>query len=124
MTTCSRCQRTDSRPLPGPTAIPDGWEGSHLEPVCPGCQLAAWHPHCTSVVDFHGERVDVAAIPRKEWGVGLLMHCGYLDTSVSYYSDELPDAWACPDCGGTEFELVHADYQQSGLRPGGFRAEF
>lgn len=110
-------------------------ERTVVEAVCPGCQLAVWHPYCTSVraEDGHGERIDVTALERGErvvvhagtldgedvpvvlsstsdlevLGVGW---CGRVDLSVSWVDDaEWPKGWRCPDCGGTDFEGVHAD---------------
>src|SRR4051812_4974295 len=50
------------------TLVPDEWEGTFHEPVCPGCQLAEWHPHCTSVRwdAGYGERVDLEKLKRSE----------------------------------------------------------
>ena len=74
----------------------------------PGCELADWHPHCTSVVDKDGSLVDIAVFPRDEW-VGLVVWCGYLDLSLTVPPEGERLHWRCPQCGGTEYELVHAD---------------
>ena len=121
MTTCSRCQRIDERPFRELTLSEPFWEGHDREPVCPSCQLAHWHPHCTSLVDVGGERVDLAVIPREEWDPNSVFRCEYIDLTRGYLEeDDWPETWTCPSCGGTEFEFVHADYMPSGLQPSSF----
>jgi len=137
--TCTRCARTADAQPPG---LPDDWEGSVNDAVCPGCQYAEWHPRCTSVRAEHGygERIDVEALKRGEPttvnvnGLPVLLRstseleplgvgwCDYIDLSVAFLdpSDDWPQEWRCPECGGTTFEGVHADYQASGLKGAGF----
>jgi hypothetical protein len=75
------CARADE---PIVVQIPRGWEGSRSEAVCPGCQLAEWHPHCMSPVDSDGQLVDLAPIPREEWDRDLIFYCEYIDLSRDY----------------------------------------
>lgn len=104
--------------------VPDGWEGAVHNAVCPGCQIAGWHPLCTSLVDRDGQRVDVEAIPREEWDRNTVFRCEYLDLSVSWIEDDdWPDPWQCPECGGTSFEGVHRDYPRSGLSGAAFEVQ-
>lgn len=44
------------------------WTGSVDEAICPGCQYAEMHPHCTSIraESGYGERIDFAALTRGE----------------------------------------------------------
>jgi hypothetical protein len=87
--------------------------GSPNDAVCPGCQIAGWVAHCTSLVDGDGDRVDLNAIPRAEWAVETLMGCGWIDQSRTYVDNESPDAaWRCPQCGGSGVELVKPDYNE------------
>jgi hypothetical protein len=70
-----------------------------------------------------GERVDPAtdwrAMPREEWDMDSLRRCEHIDLAVSWVGgEEPPTRWRCPDCGGTEFDAVHRDYEPSGLQPG------
>jgi predicted nucleic-acid-binding Zn-ribbon protein len=138
------------------TLLPVGWEGTitfpkdgepsvGLGPVCPNCQYAEWHPHCTSTrADFgYGERIDTETLQRdgqlvvvgddgipvivrsledlQELGVGW---CDYIDLAVSWIEDDdEPKVWTCSKCGGTEFEGVHRDYRQSGLQGASFTTE-
>ena len=110
---CCRCQRQAREDEFGsregwPKDWPLDWEGHSAEAICPGCQSASWHPHCTSIVDSLGQRVDVAAMPVEEMK-GLVEQCGTVDTSVSWLSDEAaPTSWRCPSCGGTDFIGVHS----------------
>jgi hypothetical protein len=105
-TTCSRCQRVDERPFA------HDWSDSAAGPVCPDCELAAWHPHCLSLVDSDGHRVDTSTIPADEWQ-GVVDRCDFIDESVIGFNVEAPPTeWVCPKCGGTEFELVHPDYNE------------
>jgi hypothetical protein len=115
---CSRCGREGHAAGTGrPWFLPHEWQGTLSEAVCPGCQYAEWHPHCSSLVDVDGERVDLSAIPREERALERLSRCEYIDLTVSWIDDaDWPQAWRCPECGGTGFEGVHRDYQQSGLR--------
>lgn len=152
-TTCSRCGRVADGALDDLIFYDDAgnldpvrtWTGSQNEAVCPGCQLTTWHPHCTSVRadQGYGERVDVDALARGEQvtfhdsdGVlltarsfddvrDMLGWCDYIDQSLSFLSDEIPESleWQCPECGGTSYEFVQPDYQQSGLRGTSFRTE-
>jgi hypothetical protein len=126
-TTCSRCQRTDERPfidLASLEPLVEAWEGTLAEPVCPHCQLAAWHLHCTGVVDVEGVRVEIGAIPRSEWDANSVFRCGYIDVEHRFLEeDEWPIEWTCPKCGGTRFEFVRRDYLPSGLQPGSFSGE-
>jgi hypothetical protein len=123
---CVRCGRT-AKPLPW--GLPEGWEGTPSEAICPGCQYAEWHPHCTSLVSYRdGERVDPevdwANMPREEWDFESLMRCDYIDLGVSWIDDaDWPKEWRCPKCGGTDFEGVHRDYPPSGLQPGSFEVD-
>lgn len=143
--TCSRCGR-DARPdemTPAPD-LPRGWThgawtGSEVEVVCPNCEYAEWHPHCTSWLDEYGygrrvgwrdengEEVvapEIAAMPREEWHTGAWAPCDSLDLSVSWVDQaDWPKAWRCPQCGGTDFEGVHRDYMLSGLKGAGFTVE-
>jgi hypothetical protein len=145
---CARCGReatTEDRAHN--TLVPDGWEGSKYEAVCPGCQYAEWHPHCTSVcVECgSGDRVDIAALQRGEqvtveiYGTPVLLRslddlkvlpdgelgwCDYKDLSIAWTDDEdQPAEWTCPACGGTEFEGVHRDYPASNLKGTTFTTE-
>lgn len=102
---------------------PNGWETPPL--VCPSCQFAEWHPHCTSWLDDEGNRVswrdengepvlapEIAAMPYEERHGIPWQECDYIDLTVSWTDDdECPQAWRCPECGGTAFEGVHRDYQ-------------
>jgi hypothetical protein len=139
--TCVRCGRDGDTANPG--LVPDGWEGSILDAVCPGCQLSSWNPHCTSVLDREGVRVAwtdadgnpvvspaISAMPREEWATRSWTHCDYVDSEVVRLNEDpawekSPDPlkWTCPRCGGTSFEWVHADYPASGLQPGSFTVE-
>jgi hypothetical protein len=132
---CSRCMREPSPAERCDTwGIPEGWEGSASQLVCPGCQPAAWHPRCTSLRadSGYGDRVDLAALESGEslvvtidevpvriaslsdlttFDVGTFGWCDFIDWSVSWVEDEdFPEEWSCPKCGGTEFEGVH-DYR-------------
>jgi hypothetical protein len=137
---CDRCGRAprDDEPLI-PNGPPHGWEGP--PPVCPGCQYAEWHPHCTSWFSHHdpeGERVSWAdsegdvhvaphllAIPHDEWDSASWFECDEIDLTVSWTGgDDLPQGWWCPRCGNTDFEGVHRDYGQSGLAGATFEPEF
>ena len=131
--TCTRCRREAEA---NPPMLPEGWEGSIHEAVCPGCQSAVWHPHCTSIraESGYGERVDLEALDRGESttvtvdGMPILLRtraeaetlgvawCDYIDLAVSRTDgdDDWPTDWRCTECGGTAFEWVHPDYQGSG----------
>ena len=129
-TTCSRCAKSDPRPFEKLCfpEVPAGqsWEGTPNDAVCPGCQLAELHPHCTSVVDISDrERVDFSVMPREEIDFNRLVYCEHIDLTRCYllHGDDWPDEWTCPECGGTEFDLVRADYQASGLQPGTLSGE-
>ena len=105
---CSRCTREasreemDSHRLTG--LLPDGWEGWLPDGgVCPGCQSAFWHPHCRSLVDIEGERVDVQAIPREEW-TGEVDWCDYVDRENGYLEENWPDL----DVPGVRWHRVRA----------------
>lgn len=122
--TCGRCGR-DATPDEMRTAlvpdVPGGWEHAYVEDVkvvvCPGCQPAAWHPNCTSLIDSDGAvvfREACEAMGEDEW-LGELEYCGWIDLSVTGYEPLPLIEWTCPDCGGSEFEWVH-DYR--GLVPG------
>jgi hypothetical protein len=135
MVRCDRCGKEEPATKMATGAgflLPECWEGSFPhEAVCPGCQFAEWHPHCTSVATRDGERVDLEPLGRgepvtiqldgvpvrfnsvSEFAPGTLVWCDYVDLSVSYIDDE-PTDWRCARCGGTTFEGVHADYQESG----------
>lgn len=134
---CERCAKEGRTMSPGP---PKGWEGTISKAVCPNCQYAEWHPHCTSVRAEcgYGERIDIAALAAPEAGQSITImdhdvpvivrsfdelhalgvgYCDYIDPSVSWVDDDdWPKQWTCPECGGSEFEGVHRDYQQSGLK--------
>jgi len=125
--TCSRCGKpADSDQTQG---WPWGWEGTASEAVCPDCQFCTWHPHCLSLVDREGKRVDPsidwASMPPAERDYSGLSRCEHIDLSVPVLDVERdwPERWTCPRCGGTEFELVHRDYEASGLAGAGFVAE-
>ena len=172
---CSRCQR-EGEIIPdavqGPGGLwamfPEGWTGSISregianDAICSGCQLAEWHPHCTSLRTGEcgdGERVDIEALKRgKSFVVQSEAHmieadtdeaetdegvrvgvvidsvpvvvrslddlgqigvnqCGYVDLTVSWTDEDYPNGtddipegwWRCPQCGGTDFDGVHAD---------------
>jgi hypothetical protein len=159
---CDRCGRPAELQLSrGVYWLPEGWSGAVGRPasggppqtgdaVCPGCQYAEWHPHCTAtrVESGHGARVDIAALKRGEpvtveidgapvvfrsfadlealeaGEPGALGWCDYLDLTVSWTDDtEPPSEWRCPECGSTEFEGVHRDYQASNLKGTTFTAE-
>lgn len=142
-TTCVRCGRTEPRSFlalaielefRSNTAASDadkqaafadiGWSGTADAAVCPGCQFAEWHPHCMSIVDIDGERVDFAKVPAHEIDAGSVFRCEYIDLDVSWIEDDdYPESWTCPKCGGTEFEGVHRDYQPSGLEGASFTVE-
>lgn len=146
--TCFRCGRAprDDEPLiPPPVNMPAAWEGPPA--VCPGCQYAEWHPHCTSVrvESGYGARLDLEAIARGETVTvevdgapvvfrslddvkalpeGEIGRCEYIDLDVSWIDDADPPAeWRCPECGGTQFEGVHRDYQAAGLKYTSFATE-
>lgn len=69
-----------------------------------------WHPHCTSVVDVYDrEYVDFTVIPESEIDASDVEWCGYVDRDRIYVDEEWPEAWTCPDCGGTSFELVEIE---------------
>jgi hypothetical protein len=99
---CSRCGRDEATVYAGnSTLVPEGWEGSIGAAVCPGCQLALWHPLCETIVDTDtGRPIDIDAMQR---------------------AIRNPETWTCPRCGGTDFVLVHADYPLSGLRGSSFK---
>jgi len=82
---CSRCQRDatpDEMRETVALGLPREWEGP--PPVCPSCQLVAWHPHCTRA------------------------GCGHLDLGVSWIDPDPPPAeWHCAACGGDAFEGAH-----------------
>lgn len=84
-------------------APPDGWERTILKAVCPGCQFAEWHPYCTSVVDFDGERIDPAA-SEQELAPGLFRRCGFIDLEDSRPALR-PTGWA-GQVGGVRCGLV------------------
>lgn len=148
---CERCGRkatTKNGHLPAKRDA-DGevewaWEGSVSGAVCPGCQYAEWHPHCTSVraESGYGERIDFAALRRGEQVIiriddmpvvlrsadeldwNDVAYCDYIDPSVSWIDHaDWPEQWTCPECGGTDFEGVHRDYQASGLKGAAFTAD-
>jgi hypothetical protein len=118
---------------------PRGWEGTVNTAVCPGCQLAEWHPHCTSWLDDygHGKRVawrdeggddvissEIAAMPSEEWDTESWAPCDYIDHTISWIDEaDWPKQWRCPECGGTAFEGVHGDYPMSGLKGARFSVE-
>lgn len=138
---CSRCGRAprEDELIDEPeVGLPRGWEGSRFEGVSPGCQLAEWNPLCRSLLDADGERVAavtvedelilepaIAAMPREEIASGDWMWCDYKDSSVSWIEGEgeHPADWRCPQCGGTSFMWVHADYPISGLAGSAFTVE-
>ena len=120
---CVRCGATAERQQPN--LIPDGWDGTIRAGVCPNCQLAEWHPHCTSLVTIiptdgsipPGQRVDrTVDWPREEWDLIELERCDYIDPTiaVTYADENRPTDWRCPRCGGTSFEWVQADYPHAG----------
>lgn len=143
---CARCGRENEIQILGTVAAPpEGWEGSIFDAICPGCQFIEWHPHCTSLRAEHGygDRIDTAALERGEsitvkdvdddlvvvrsfsdleiLGVG---RCEYIDYDVRWIDDAgWPKAWTCSQCGGTEFEGVHPDYTQSGLKGSSFSTD-
>ncbi len=141
---CSRCGVTKGETTP--PHLPEGWEGWTREPVCPNCQLAEWHPRCTSVraESGYGQRVDLEALERGESttlvvdDVPVVLRstadlesfareiawCDHVDLSVSVTDgdDDWPTEWVCSECGGTTFQWVHADYQASGLKGTSFGA--
>ena len=137
--TCVRCRKEGEARGEGNTAlVPEGWEGTIKEPVCPGCQLAEWHPLCESVVDEDGRRVGarvgyefvyeswIEAMPPEErsGSEGDWRWCEHLDLSLSYLDPATaPAEWTCAECGGHAFVLVHADYPRSGMRGSAFTAE-
>ena len=56
-------------------------------------------------------------MPREERDTDSWRECDYIDLSVSWIEDaDWPKNWRCPECGGTDFEGVHRDYPQSGLK--------
>jgi ribosomal protein L37E len=135
---CSRCGKEGETRGTGNTAlVPHGWEGSPSEPVCPGCQLAEWHPLCQSLLNEEGARVAaqtfegkivlepaIAAMPQEEVTASEWDWCEYLDLSLAYLDPaQAPTEWTCPRCGGQVFILVHADYPLSNLRGTTFTAE-
>jgi hypothetical protein len=116
--TCTRCGKA-GEPIgyAGLVGVPEGWEGSIDDAVCPGCQVPEWHPLCQGLVDFDGERVDLNVIPREEIDWNRLSRCEHLDLTVVWVEgDEWPAGWCCPECGCTEFGLVHREYPPSGFR--------
>lgn len=123
---CERCGREADPGTPLIAGLPMGWEGSPRAMVCPGCQYAEWHPHCTSavIVDEAGEyeRVDQAVDwrePREETDFASVMYCDYVDLSVSWVQDAaLPLDWTCPRCGGRRFEGVHLTSKAKRTRSG------
>ncbi len=138
---CSRCGREEE--TTPDLHLPLNWEGPPA--VCPGCQFAEWHPHCTSVrADFgYGERIDIEALERGEAtvvesdGVSVALRsfadveamgvgwCDHIDLTISHVDDggAWPETWTCPECAGTTFEWVHGDYQGSGLKGTTFGVE-
>lgn len=112
---CSRCRREarrDEYPAPDATDWPHdwprNWEGSNDDAVCPGCQLAVWHPYCTGLIDGEGQHVAVDRMPREEVSPDLVLTCGTIDLSVSWQEGEdPPTSWRCPRCGGSEFIGAH-----------------
>jgi hypothetical protein len=93
-------------PLEGGVTRPPSGAG----PLCPGCQYAEWHPHCTSLVDADDERVDLSSMPQEEWDETSITRCEYIDLDVSWIDDaDEPQGWRCARCGGSEFEGVHRD---------------
>ncbi|MGZ4185008.1 MAG: hypothetical protein ACXVSF_06445 [Solirubrobacteraceae bacterium] len=135
-TNAIRCDRCGREEMPeGPGLLPPGWEGAvetlpphhAVEAVCPGCQYAAWHPHCTSLIDIEtGERVDPGAwdaMPEAERDYSRLAPCEYIDTSVAWTDDDDPPTWRCPSCGGSAFDGVHRDYPPGGLAQARYRVD-
>jgi hypothetical protein len=144
---CSRCGRVPREDEPLVRDLPKEWEGHKFDAVCPGCQYAEWHPHCTAVrvESGYGERLDLEALERGEavtvtihgdpvvfrsssdltaLPVGALGWCDYIDLSVSWIDDaDEPKEWRCASCGGTSFEGVHRDYPASDLKGAAFNAE-
>jgi predicted nucleic-acid-binding Zn-ribbon protein len=132
---CERCGRTADAER---AFLPVGWESSLNHAVCPGCKYVEWHPHCTSLVTWEARpedslypnqrvdpKVDWASMPREEWDFGSLTRCEYIDVTIACVEGEgdPPTEWRCPKCGGTEFELVHRDYEPSGIRMFGLTVE-
>jgi DNA-directed RNA polymerase subunit RPC12/RpoP len=108
---------------------PEGWEET-VGLVCPGCQYAAWHPYCESIVDGDGNRVKRKELLRlfarrreleeqlrqgedgpalaDEYDAALVEQCGYVDLTVSWFTEEKPPkGWRCPKCGGKKFVGIH-----------------
>jgi ribosomal protein S27AE len=125
--TCSRCHQTTGTLMQYKTCqgVPEGWEGSPDEPICPNCEMVGWVPHCISLVDQDLERVDLDSIPRSEWSETGVFYCEYIDYSVSWVDNDKdwPEHWQCPRCGGTAFEGVHPDYPPGGIFPGQFQVD-
>lgn len=61
---------------------------------------------------------DVRALPEGEIG-----WCDYIDLSISWVDDDVPQQWRCSSCGGTEFEGVHRNYGMSNLKGTTFTTE-
>ena len=122
---CDRCGKTAPVALHNDwPAPPPGWEGTVHAAVCPNCQYAEWHPHCTSLIDVDGERVDPGAwdaFPEAERDYSRLAPCEYIDTSVAWTDDDETPTWRCPSCGGSTFEGVHRDYPPSGFGAARYR---
>jgi hypothetical protein len=124
---CTRCGRESESEQPG--LLPEGWGHGYwldarkeFEVVCDRCQFAEWVPHCTSVTDWDGDRVDVDALRASGRDIpeASVKYCDYVDLSLSFSEDNWPESWTCPQCGGTTFEGVKRDYHKSGLDHGDF----
>lgn len=133
---CGRCGKTAPRRFHrGWAVVPDGWEGSIDDAVCPACQYVEWHPCCLAPVDMAtGEPWDVAALiamPREEVDTSQIRYCECIDYTVAVTDDDeaWPQEWRCPRCGYQHttrfrtFQWVHRDYVPSGLHPGMFTVE-
>jgi hypothetical protein len=60
----------------------------------------------------------------KALGEGEIGWCDYLDREHAYVDEaDFPTEWTCPECGGTTFEFIHADYPASNLKGTTFRTE-